>query len=99
MKNWGAIHRQRRRNAEPQRRPQSGGLIENCVAIDCGGDGFHIEGGDVTIRGSSSMRNGGAGLHVGNRARVDSSRSTYRENAGADVDNHGRFDSTDDRIG
>lgn len=45
------------------------------------------------------MRNGGAGLYVGNRARVGSSHSTYRDNAGGDVQNHGEFDDIENHFG
>jgi putative FmdB family regulatory protein len=53
----------------------------------------------VRMIGCQSYNNGGAGVHVGPGVHVSSTGGTYRDNDGPDVDNHGRFDSTDDRIG
>lgn len=39
------------------------------------------------------------GVYIGPGSHVTSRRGTYRNNGGADVDNHGRFDGADDQIG
>ena len=52
----------------------------------------------VTLTNCTFTHNG-TGMRIGQGARVRSFGGVYRDNAEADVDNSGHFESTNDRIG
>lgn len=85
MKNWAAARRKSRR-------------ID--AARAAAGPSPNVPLGQPnTLINCVSRNNGGAGVKIGPGAHVRSIGGTYRDNGGPNVDNQGRFDSTNDQIG